>query len=152
MSISRTHSALLLCTAMSLLPLAGPARAQDAASQADGATTLERIVVKGKRVKSANAAADTPLASQTTAEDIRKKDIGSIKDLGNSTEPGVDYVDSKPGRPGGLFIRGLGGARVVTLIDNIPVPFFENFARQGQATTTLSNTNSSFDFSSLSTV
>lgn len=104
------------------------------------------------RVKSANAAADTPLASQTTAEDIRKKDIGSIKDLGNTTEPGVDYVDSKPGRPGGLFIRGLGGARVVTLIDNIPVPYFNNFARQGQATTTLSDTSSSFDFSSLSSV
>ncbi|MDH7801596.1 MULTISPECIES: TonB-dependent hemoglobin/transferrin/lactoferrin family receptor [unclassified Rhizobium] len=152
MSISRTHSALLLCTAMSLLPFAGPAQSQDAASQTNGTTTLEKIVVKGKRVKSANAVADTPLASQTTAEDIRKKDIGSIKDLGNSTEPGVDYVDAKPGRPGGLFIRGLGGARVVTLIDNIPVPFFENFARQGQATTTLSNTNSSFDFSSLSTV
>ncbi|AYM57982.1 TonB-dependent hemoglobin/transferrin/lactoferrin family receptor [Agrobacterium fabrum] len=152
MSISRTHSALLLCTAMSLLPLAGPARAQDAASQENGTTTLEKIVVKGKRVKSANAAADTPLASQTTAEDIRKKDIGSIKDLGNTTEPGVDYVDSKPGRPGGLFIRGLGGARVVTLIDNIPVPYFNNFARQGQATTTLSDTSSSFDFSSLSSV
>lgn len=152
MSISRTHSALLLCTAMSLLPLAGPAGAQDAASQANGTTTLEKIVVKGKRVKSANAAADTPLASQTTAEEIRKKDIGSIKDLGNTTEPGVDFIEAKPGKPGGLFIRGLGGARVVTLIDNIPVPFFENFARQGQATTTLSNTNSSFDFSSLSTV
>ncbi|MFS8122513.1 TonB-dependent hemoglobin/transferrin/lactoferrin family receptor [Rhizobium sp. BR 250] len=152
MSISRTQSALLLCTAMSLLSLAGQARAQDAASQENGATTLEKIVVKGKRVKSANAAAETPLASQTSAEDIRKKDIGSIKDLGNTTEPGVDYVDAKPGKPGGLFIRGLGGARVVTLIDNIPVPFFENFARQGQATTTLSNTNSSFDFSSLSTV
>ncbi|TRB01534.1 MULTISPECIES: TonB-dependent hemoglobin/transferrin/lactoferrin family receptor [Rhizobium/Agrobacterium group] len=152
MSISRTHSALLLCTAMSLLPLAGPARAQDAASQANGTTTLEKIVVKGKRVKSANAAADTPLASQTTAEEIRKKDIGSIKNLGNTTEPGVDFIEAKPGKPGGLFIRGLGGARVVTLIDNIPVPFFENFARQGQATTTLSNTNSSFDFSSLSTV
>lgn len=152
MSISRKHSTLLLCTAMSLLPLAGPALAQDAASQANGATTLEKIVVKGKRVKSANAAADTPLASQTTAEDIREKDIGSIKDLGNTTEPGVDFIEAKPGKPGGLFIRGLGGARVVTLIDNIPVPFFENFARQGQATTTLSNTNSSFDFSSLSTV
>lgn len=152
MSISRTQSALLLCTAMSLLPVAGPVLAQEAASQANGTTTLEKIVVKGKRVQSANAAADTPLASQTTAEEIRKKDIGSIRDLGNSTEPGVDYVDAKPGKPGGLFIRGLGGARVVTLIDNIPVPFFENFARQGQATTTLSNTNSSFDFSSLSTV
>lgn len=49
MSISRTHSALLLCTAISLLPLAGPARAQDAASQENGTTTLEKIVVKGKR-------------------------------------------------------------------------------------------------------
>lgn len=94
MSISRKHSTLLLCTAMSLLPLAGPALAQDAASQANGATTLEKIVVKGKRVKSANAAADTPLASQTTAEDIREKDIGSIKDL--ETPPSQASISSKP--------------------------------------------------------
>ncbi|MCZ7934468.1 TonB-dependent hemoglobin/transferrin/lactoferrin family receptor [Agrobacterium leguminum] len=152
MSISRTHSALLLCTAISLLPLAGPALAQDAASQADGATTLERIVVKGKRVKSANVAADTPLASQTTAEDIRKKEINNVRDLGNTTEPGVDFIESKPGKPGGLFIRGLGGARVTTLIDNIPVPFFENYARGTTATTSTSDTNNSYDFSSLSTV
>ena len=152
MSISRTHSALLLCTTMSLLPLAGPARAQDAASQANDTTTLEKIVVKGKRVKSVNAAADTPLASQTTAEEIRKKEINNVRDLGNTTEPGVDFVESKPGRPGGLFIRGLGGARVTTLIDNIPVPFFENYARGTTATTSTSDTNNSYDFSSLSTV
>ncbi|MDA5634117.1 MULTISPECIES: TonB-dependent hemoglobin/transferrin/lactoferrin family receptor [Rhizobium/Agrobacterium group] len=152
MSISRTHSALLLCTAMSLLPLAGPARAQDAASQANGTTTLEKIVVKGKRVKSANAAADTPLASQTTAEEIRKKEINNVRDLGNTAEPGVDFIESKPGKPGGLFIRGLGGARVTTLIDNIPVPFFENYARSTVATTGMSDANNSYDFSSLSTV
>ncbi|MBB3945574.1 hemoglobin/transferrin/lactoferrin receptor protein [Rhizobium skierniewicense] len=148
-----SKSALLVSTAMVLLSV-NVVNAQQTADQSDanGATVLERIIVKGKRVKAGDAAGDTPLASTTGATEIRRKDIGSLKDLGKTTEAGVDFVNSKPGKPGGLFIRGLGGARVTTLIDGIPVPFFENFARQGQATTTLSNTSSSFDFSSLSSI
>ncbi len=151
MTIRGFQSARLLCTAMALISGHSVSYGQDANVQT-GATVLERITIKGKRVKAGDAAADTPLASTTDADVIRKKDISSLKDLGKTTEPGVDFVNSKPGKPGGLFIRGLGGARVTTLIDGIPVPFFENFARQGQATTTISNTNSSFDFSSLSSV
>ncbi len=153
MTIGRSKSALLVCTAMTLLSVhsAGAQQATDQAAN-ESATVLERIVIKGKRIKASDAAGNTPLASSTGAEEIRKKDIDSLKDLGKTTEAGVDFVNSKPGKPGGLFIRGLGGARVTTLIDGIPVPFFENFARQGTATTTLSNTNSSFDFSSLSSI
>ncbi|KAA3513289.1 TonB-dependent hemoglobin/transferrin/lactoferrin family receptor [Agrobacterium rosae] len=151
MTIRGSQSALLVCTAMALVSGHSTGHAQDADAQ-NGPTVLERITIKGKRVKAGDAAADTPLASSTSAEEIRTKEISSLKDLGKTTEPGVDFVNSKPGKPGGLFIRGLGGARVTTLIDGIPVPFFENFARQGQATTTISNTNSSFDFSSLSSV
>ncbi|MCQ1850939.1 TonB-dependent hemoglobin/transferrin/lactoferrin family receptor [Neorhizobium galegae] len=147
----RLRSTLTTCTALAVFSLAhGAAAQQGAPPQAD--TTLKPIVLKGKRVKAGNLAAATPLASTTTAEEIRKKDIGNLQDLGRTTEPGVDYVDTKPGQRGGLFIRGLGGARVVTLVDNIPIQYFENFAREGQATTGLSSTNSTFDFSSLSTV
>ncbi|NTJ43007.1 TonB-dependent hemoglobin/transferrin/lactoferrin family receptor [Agrobacterium larrymoorei] len=156
MTITRSKSTLLVCTAMTLLAAHSAAVAQDAAPQQNGAIVLERIIVKGKRAGTGNAAAnavsDTPLASTTTADNIRKKEINNARDLGNTSEPGVDFIEAKPGKPGGLFIRGLGGARVTTLIDNIPVPFFENFARATIATTGMSDTNNSYDFSSLSQV
>ncbi|MCJ8519406.1 hemoglobin/transferrin/lactoferrin receptor protein [Pseudorhizobium tarimense] len=147
--ISPASKLLLTCTAV--LAISAPqSRAQEATAEA---TALETIVVKGKRVLvPAGDVADTPLASQTAAEEIRKSDIQDLQDLARTTEPGVEYVDTKPGRPGGLFIRGLAGPRVVTLVDGIPIPFFENFARQGQATTGLTDTSSAFDFQSLSTV
>lgn len=151
MTIRGSQSALAVCTAMVLLATNSEVYAQDAATS-EGGTVLERIVVKGKRVKAGDAASDTPLANQTTAEDIRKKEISNARDLGNTTEPGVDLVESKPGKPGGLFIRGLGGARVTTLIDDIPVPYFENYPRAGVATTSMTDTNNSYDFSSLSRV
>ncbi|MCX8996619.1 TonB-dependent hemoglobin/transferrin/lactoferrin family receptor [Rhizobiaceae bacterium BDR2-2] len=147
--------ALLACTAISGLTASGAAVAQETQAAADS-PVLSTIVVKttGKtaRQKLQEGAADTPLASTTTAQTLREKEIGSIKDLGNTTEPGVDFVDTKPGKPGGLYIRGLGQSRVVTLVDGIPIPYFENFARAGTATSSFSDSNSSFDFSSLSTV
>ncbi|MDR6102935.1 hemoglobin/transferrin/lactoferrin receptor protein [Agrobacterium larrymoorei] len=154
MLIRGSQSALFVCTALALVFHSVSAEAQTASPQ-DGQqpTVLKRITIKGARAKPGNtASSDTPLASETTAEAIRKKDIGNLSDLGNTTEPGVDYVDPKPGKIGGLFIRGLGGARVVTMVDNIPIPFFENFARAGQATSTMSSGASSFDFSALSAV
>lgn len=152
MTIRGSQSALLVCTAMVLLATNSIIYAQET-STSSGGTVLERIVVKGKRAKAAGPASDTPLASQTTAEDIRKKEINGISDLGKS-EPGVDYSASKPGRPGGLFIRGLGGARVATLVDGIPVPYFATLVRAGSfsPTTGLSDSTNSFDFSSLSSV
>ncbi|CAN7410630.1 TonB-dependent hemoglobin/transferrin/lactoferrin family receptor [Neorhizobium sp. LjRoot104] len=149
----RLRSTLATCTALALLSLAHGASAQQA-TQPPADTTLKPIVLKGKRVKAGDPAANTPLASTTTAEDIRKKDIGNLQNLGNTTEPGVDFVESKPGKVGGLFVRGLGGPRVVTLIDNIPVPYMENFARSGSfsATTGISDGSNSFDFSALSGV
>jgi hemoglobin/transferrin/lactoferrin receptor protein len=157
MTIRGSQSALLVCTAMVLLATNSMAYAQDASASGDS-TVLERIVVKGKRVKAgsvaASAAADTPLASTTTAEDIRKKEINNIRDLGNTTEPGVEYSQSTTGRPGGVFIRGLGGARVATLIDGIPIPYLETLTRSGSSspTTGISDSTDSFDFSSLSAV
>lgn len=158
MGTGRFKSALLFGTALALISTTAAVHAQEAASQGNDTTVLERITIKGKRVQAGNAAAnalsDTPLASTTTAEEIREKEITSINDLGNTTEPGVDYVESKPGKVGGLFIRGLGGPRVVTLVDGIPVPYLENFARSGSfsVSTGVSDGSNSFDFSSLSAV
>lgn len=149
----RLRSTFTTCTALAVFSLAHGAAAQQA-NQPQADTTLRPIVLKGKRVSANDPAASTPLASQTTAEDIAKKEISNVKDLGNTTEPGVDFVESRPGVAGGMFIRGLGGPRVVTLIDNIPIPFMSNDARTGSQspTTGISDGNDSYDFSSLSTV
>ncbi|SMD03557.1 TonB-dependent hemoglobin/transferrin/lactoferrin family receptor [Rhizobium sp. RU36D] len=149
MVIRRTSHLLLACTTMSLLPLAVPAMAQDAA----GTTQLETIVVKGKRAP-AGAVADTPLASQTSAEVIAKKEIKNLSDLANTTEPGLDFIKSRPGSTGGLYLRGLTGPRVSTLVDDIPLPFMQSSARSGtqSPTTGISGPANSFDFSSLGAV
>jgi len=157
MQARRSRSALLACTALAVLSLSAGAFAQDAADAgtANGeSTSLQPIVVKGKRVAKAGTVSDTPLASETTADQIRKKEISNARDLGNSTEPGVDYSESRPGKVGGLYIRGLGAPRILTLVDGVPISSFGNLVRAGgtSPTTGLSDGANSFDFSSLSTV
>lgn len=153
MQARRSRSALLACTALAVLSLSADAFAQDAAAAGDS-TALQPIVVKGKRVGTPGIVGDTPLASETTAETIRQKDIASVKDLGNTTEAGVDYVEARPGAAGGMFIRGMGGARIATLIDDIPIPYLETLTRSGgpSPTTGVSDSTDSFDFSSLAGV
>ena len=152
MQARRSRSALLACTALAVLSLSTNAFAQDAAATGD-ATALKPIVVKGKRVKP-GIVGDTPLASQTSAETIREKEIADVKDLGNTTEPGVEYVETRPGAAGGMFIRGMGRARITTLIDDIPIPYLETLTRSDSQspTTGISDSSDSFDFASLSTV
>lgn len=147
MTLGRRNAKLLLYTALYLVCTVATSSAQST-----NETQLETIVVKGKRVVPASTASDTLLATQTSADEIRKNEIRNIRDLGNTTEPGVDFVENKPGKTGGLFIRGLSGARVVTLVDGIPIPYYDNGTRGGTAQTTTSDSNSSFDFSALSSV
>lgn len=150
MKVLRSHSMLMACTALAAFYVAAPASAQEAA--AENSTVLQTIEVKGK--KAAGAASDTPLATQTTAEEIAKREINSISDLGATTEPGVDYTQSQPGKVGGLTIRGLGGVRIATVVDGIPISTFGNLVRAGSPSpmTGISDGANSFDFSSLSAV
>lgn len=150
MDIWHSRSALLACTAIALLHAASPAIAQDGGTGGNS-IVLETIEVKGKQT-AAGVASDTPLATQTTAEEIAKQEIGSISDLGNTTEPGVDYVETRPGVAGGTFIRGLGGPRIATIIDGIPIPYLETLTRTDaqSPTTGISDSSNSFDFASLS--
>lgn len=146
MQARRSRSALLACTALAVLSLSTGASAQDAAATGDS-TALQPIVVKGKRVGKAGSISDTPLATETSGESLRKNEITNISDLGNTTEPGVDY--SK--RTDSAVIRGLSGPRILTTVDGIPIPYLENYARG--STSALTNSDgggSSFDFSSLS--
>ncbi|WP_288425718.1 TonB-dependent hemoglobin/transferrin/lactoferrin family receptor [uncultured Agrobacterium sp.] len=151
MTIRGSQSALLVCTAIALVYANSTAHSQETTPSNGQTTVLERITVKGKRVKAAGAASDTPLATQTTAEEIAKREVSDLRDLGNTTEPGLDFV-----RGQGVYLRGLGGSRVVTLIDGIPIPYLQNTARNGgggpTATTNADGGIDSFDFSALSAV
>ncbi len=145
MQARRSRSALLACTALAVLSLSTATFAQDAPN--GDATALTPIVVKGKRVGKAGTISDTPLATETTAENLRKNEVANIADLGDTTEPGVEY--SK--RTDGAVIRGLTGPRVLTTVDGVPIPYLENYARSlGSTITNSDGGGSSFDFSSLS--
>ena len=156
MQARRYRSALQACTALAVLSLSTEALAQEAATGAaptGEATTLQPVVVKGKRVRP-SLVSDTPLASRTEAETIRKKEITDVKDLGKTTELGVEYVESRAGAAGGMYLRGMGGPRIATLIDDIPIPYLETLTRNGSQspTTDISDSSNSFDFASLSAV
>lgn len=138
---------------MAILPVTHLAFAQEATE----GTQLETIVVKGKRTGNrapGGTVADTPLASETTADEIAKKEVRDLSDLGNTTEPGLDFIRTRPGKTGGLYLRGMTGPRVATLVDDIPLPFMQNSARTGSSSpaTQISGPADSFDFSSLSGV
>ncbi|PYB73357.1 TonB-dependent hemoglobin/transferrin/lactoferrin family receptor [Rhizobium wuzhouense] len=154
MSSRSARPLLLACTALVAVSAILPAHAQDAAtatgSANGGETQLQTIVVKGKRVQ-AGSVAETPLATETTADQLRQKEVKDLSDLGNTTEPGVDFIQAKPGRAGGLFIRGLTGPRVAVLVDEIPMPFLQSGARTsaGSPTTGINGQPSSFDLNSL---
>lgn len=160
MDLHHSKTRLMLCTALALIASVGAANAQTAQAAATNAadngnvTELQQIVVKGKRAQAASTASDTPLATQTSADEIRKSEIRNMQDLGNTTEPGVEFVESRPGAAGGTFIRGLGGARIATLVDDIPVPYLETLTRSGSAspTTGISDSTNAFDFEALSAV
>ncbi|MCL7999158.1 TonB-dependent hemoglobin/transferrin/lactoferrin family receptor [Brucella sp. 21LCYQ03] len=93
------------------------AQQQTAATENDG-VTLKPIVIKSSRVMKGSVA-DTPLANVVTAEEIRKNNIDSVKDLTNTLEPGL----SVNATTGGVNIRGLQDSRVLTTIDGIAIPY-----------------------------
>lgn len=106
------------------------------------ATALETIVVKGKRVR-AGSLVNTPLASETTEEELERKQVQSIEDLGRSLEPGVNF---SRGTTNSLNIRGLEGSRVATIIDGVPLTYLQDGARS------TSGGAESFDFFALNAV
>lgn len=141
MSISNSRSGLLACTAIAVWLTANAASAQQAASSPDeGGTLLEQVVVKGKRLK--GTAADTPLATQTDGKTIAEKQIQTLDDLGNTTEPGVSYV----ARSKSVNIRGLEDDRVLTTIDNVTIPHLADMVHDSYGGA------DSYDFTSLASV
>ncbi len=140
MAIPKYRSRLQACTAIALLAVVGTAGAQEPATS-DNATTLEKIVVKGKRVK--GTVADTPLATETDKATIAKKDIQNLDTLGDTTEPGVSLVSASKS----VNIRGLEDDRVLTTIDGIAIPYLSDFVWSAYG-----GAADSYDFTSLASV
>ncbi len=148
MVFRRPRSVLLACTAFLTLGIDTTSFAQQASSAATASsedkdsTTLQKIVVKGARNVQKGSISDSPLATQTTAETLRKKQVDDLKDFGNTVDPSVTYNDASKS----VNIRGLEDDRVMTLMDGIPVPyFFDSVYSYGGGADT-------YDFNSLSSV
>lgn len=133
------RSTLLAGSALALLVSVPPAIAQDVAGSSPG-TLLERLTVKSG--ETAKGVADTPLATETTGEELTEAQITSIDELGRALEPGVSFNSSN----GSVNIRGLDGPRVLTSIDGIQIPYLEDGARGA------SGGINSFDFNSLEAI
>lgn len=140
MNARTTRSLLLACTAIAVFS-ALPAWAQQAVAT-NGETQLPTIVVKGQRV-AAGSIVNTPLASETTEEEIERNQVQSIEDLGRTLEPGVNF---SRGTTNSLNIRGLEGHRVATIIDGVPIAYLQDGARS------TSGGAESFDFFALTSV
>lgn len=141
MVAGRLRNALMAGSALAAFTLVPLAHAQDA-SEGSSTTVLERLQVRGGD-EDATGVADTPLATETSSEDIENAQITSIEDLGRRLEPGVSFNSSN----GSVNIRGLDGARVLTAIDGIQIPFLEDGAGRGA-----SGGINSFDFNSLEAI
>jgi hemoglobin/transferrin/lactoferrin receptor protein len=115
------------------------ALAQDTAS-AGSATLLDRLILRSG--DSTKGVADTPLATETTSEELSQSQITSIDELGRALEPGVSFNDAN----GSINIRGLDGPRVLTTVDGIKIPFLQDGARGA------SGGINSFDFNSLDAI
>ncbi|TRL40086.1 TonB-dependent hemoglobin/transferrin/lactoferrin family receptor [Rhizobium straminoryzae] len=140
--LRRLQLSLLACSALSVAALAVQASAQEAAS-GETATVLPRVAIKGERVTAPKGSAtDTPLATETTARELADKQITNLEDLGRVAEPGVNVNKTT----GSVNIRGLEGNRVLSTIDGIPVPYFNDPTRSATGGV------DTFSFSSLSAV
>lgn len=153
MIVRHWRSVLLVCTAVAaVLPVSqsfaqsAPVTTPEATS--DDSTVLQKIVVKGKRV-APGSVADTPLATEVTAKQLEEKQVTNFDDIGRSVDAGVNYSRADAG----FNLRGLSGARILTTVDGIPIPYISNSSRQGAfAPANANGGGDTFDFDSLSSL
>ncbi|MBP2444659.1 outer membrane receptor protein involved in Fe transport [Rhizobium leguminosarum] len=153
MTVRYWRSVLLVCTAATVVLPVSHSLAQSAAATtpqatADDSTVLQKIVVKGKRV-APGSVADTPLATEITGKQLDEKQVTNLEDLGRSVDPGVNFSRGDAG----VNLRGLSGARILTVVDGIPIPYLSNSSRQGAfAPANANGGGDTFDFNSLSSL
>ncbi len=132
--------ALLVGVAASALWAAGPARAQTAAPAPKEEVQLDTVVVTGGGPSASEGAAGTQTTSTTSRATIDRKLIDDIQDLGRTQEAGVSFNRNT----NSINIRGLEGARVLTTIDGVRVPYLADVTRGANGGA------DSFDFNALS--
>ncbi len=147
-----TRALVLACTTFLAYDLAAvatraqtatPDEAVEASGKGDRVTPLQAIVVKGKGAKGdKDVLADSPTATETTAETIDDKQITSLEDLARSTEVGLGFDRTS----GGINLRGLQDNRILTTVDGIEIPYLLDGARSADGGV------SAFDFNALSTI
>jgi hemoglobin/transferrin/lactoferrin receptor protein len=153
MIVRHWRSVLLVCTAATVVFPVSQSFAQSAPATtpqatAEDSTVLQKIVVKGKRV-APGSVADTPLATEITAKTLEEKQVTNFDDIGRSVDAGVNYSRGDAG----FNLRGLSGARILTTIDGIPIPYISNSSRQGAfAPANANGGGDTFDFDSLSSL
>ncbi len=142
MVVRHWRSILMVSASVLVFPVSHAlAQSAEETPATGGETVLKKIIVKGDRLKPGSVA-DTPLATETTAETIEDKQITSFEDLGRTVEPGVGFNRTN----GSVNIRGLEGPRVQTSIDGITIPYLDDGARDADGGI------DSFDFATLSAV
>ncbi|MFD2237462.1 TonB-dependent hemoglobin/transferrin/lactoferrin family receptor [Aureimonas populi] len=127
----------LMASAAVCALLAEPVAAQTAAEE--DAVALQPVIVQSGEAGAADAGG-TATTSTTTRETIDNRLIDSIQDLGRTEEAGVSFNRNTRS----VNIRGLEGARVLTTIDGIRVPYLAD------ATRGATGGADSFDFNTLS--
>ncbi|WP_279479371.1 TonB-dependent hemoglobin/transferrin/lactoferrin family receptor [Aureimonas sp. SK2] len=124
-----------------LAGLATGASAQSADADAQ-AVTLDTVTIEAGTETRTGDFAGTATTTTTTREAIENRSIETIEDLGRREEAGITF--NRANRS--INVRGLDGARVLTTIDGIRVPYLAD------ATRGASGGVDAFDFNSLSAV
>ncbi|HSX69894.1 MAG TPA: TonB-dependent receptor plug domain-containing protein, partial [Pseudomonas sp.] len=113
------------------------------AQTTDSSTELAPTQVTGTAASEA-----LPTTTRTDAETIEKRFIRSFDDLGQRSEPGVNYSRTSES----INIRGLDRDRVLTTIDGIRVPWLTDGARSQGPTGGAQGGLDAIDFDGLSSV
>ncbi len=137
-SVMRISRILASCTALATLLSATATLAQDSTQT----TVLSPVSVTTTGGK--EGIADTPLATETTREDLDQNIVTDFDDYTRILEPGVTFVGDDAGS---VNIRGMQGPRVSTVIDGIQIPYLDDTARSDA-----SGGGDAFSFDSIATI
>lgn len=123
--VRRAVRRALVLSAVTAAGASVPALAQSQ-DQAQGAATVETVVVTGSRIRSANLEGTTPV-TQVTSQDIATQGVTRVEDLVNQLPQAfaAQNANVANGASGAATVnlRGLGSPRTLVLIDGRRMPY-----------------------------
>ncbi|ATP12106.1 TonB-dependent receptor [Bartonella henselae] len=126
------------CAILSALSVSIPSFVFAQSNNLGSVTELKPIIIKEKNIENVSDSI-TILTNRKTAKDIDEKQISDVHDV-SRLNPSVNYNS----RNNSFVIRGLDANRVLTTMDGIALPWFDDIVRGRGGNTT-------FDFNALST-